>query len=87
VHHDSRFEVPAYQPEQPAIFNASCQPFHQNVMVDPIEKLLQINVHNPSFPGLDELTRLVNRLMSASPRSETVAVFGELRIESWLQNL
>src|SRR5262249_45073373 len=50
------------------------------------EKLLQVYVHHPSASPLDVLLRCPHRIVRASPRAETVAVLGEGRVESRLQD-
>ena len=51
------------------------------------EKFLQVEIHHPAVSFGNVLLRLMHRLLSATPRSETVAVFGERRVPALLQNL
>jgi retron-type reverse transcriptase len=44
-------------------------------VVHSIEKLLQVEIHQPAVSFGDVLLRLVYRLLSTPPRSKTVAVF------------
>src|SRR3984893_14933380 len=60
---------------------------HQSVVVDPIEELLQIQIHHPAIAFGDVLLRLFHRLMRRPPRTKPVAVFGKRPVPSALQNL
>ena len=47
---------------------------HQHVMVDSVEKLLEVDVNHNPLPFLDVPLRLAHRIVCVAPRSETVAV-------------
>src|ERR1700674_3925894 len=60
---------------------------HQLVVVDPIKELFQIEIHHPTAAfGYIPLS-LRPRLMRRTSGSESVTVFGKLRIPPALQNL
>jgi hypothetical protein len=54
---------------------------------DPIKELLQIEIYHPALACGDVLLRLGHRLMCRAFRTKPVAVFGECRVPSALQNL
>ena len=60
---------------------------HQFVVIDSIEKLLQIEIDAPAATFGDVLLRLCHRLMSRPSRPEPVAVFGKRPVPPPLQNL
>src|SRR5215472_2680393 len=60
---------------------------HKAVVIHSIEKFFQIEVYHPAVPFGDIPLRLVHRLLRTTPRSKTVAVFGERRVPALLQNL
>src|SRR5262249_51706332 len=63
------------------------QPSHQYVVVDPVEKLLQVYVHHPAATFLDVLPRRSHGIVRAAPRPKAIAVLGKRRIESRLEHL
>ena len=46
---------------------------HQDVVVDPVEELLQVDIHHDAVPGRDVRLRPRHRLMRRAPRPEAVA--------------
>ena len=85
--HDSRRKIPPDQPQHGFVVEALGKAIHQNIMIDPVEKLLQINIYN-HFPAFLHVTLgLQHGVVRASARSEAVAVFRERRINQRLQNL
>ena len=56
-------------------------------MIDSIEKFFQIEVDHPSVALRDILLRLSHSVMRRTTRSEPIAVLGECRVPSPLQNL
>src|SRR5215472_7547152 len=52
-----------------------------------IQELFEVEVYHPVVPFGDILLRFAHRLLCATPRSETVAVFGECWVPALLQNL
>ncbi len=86
LHHARREERP-HQLEHPLVGDPSRYRCHQLVVVDPIEKLLQIEIHHPAASFGHVLLGLGDRLMRRTPGPEPVTVFRELRVPSALQNL
>src|SRR5262249_6223583 len=62
-------------------------PCHQPVLVDPVEELFQVNVHDPVVAFSDKCLCLGHSLMGGSARSKPVAVLGERRVPAFLQDL
>jgi hypothetical protein len=60
---------------------------HQFVVIDSIEKLLQVEINHPAVAFRDVLLCLGHCLMRGSSRSKAVAVIGERRVPLLLQNL
>lgn len=85
--HDPRIQVGAYQPDNPCVIHALAQAVYQDVMVDPIEELLQVHVHHDTATGLHSPLGGQDRILRSAPRSETVAVLTEGRIKQRLQHL
>ena len=46
---------------------------HQEVVVDPVEELLQVNIHHPCVAGLHILLSLLHGLMGTAPGPKPVA--------------
>jgi site-specific DNA recombinase len=85
--HHSGLQKRSDQLEHSLVGHALGHRRYQTVVIDSIEKFLQIEIHHPAVPFGDILLRLVHRLLRTAPRSETVAVFGECRVPALLQNL
>ena len=73
--------------QQAFVANAPRQTSHQDVVVDPVEKLFQVEVHDDLAPVGDVGLGLGERLMGAPPRAEAEARRRECRIENRLQDL
>ncbi|MNE75516.1 hypothetical protein D3C80_1716840 [compost metagenome] len=56
-------------------------------MVDAIEELLQIDVHQDVPPRVNVLLRRQYRLVSAATGTKTIAMIAESRVQQRLQNL
>jgi len=56
-------------------------------VIDPIKEFLKIQVYHPAMTCGDVLLRFGYRLMRRAFRPEPMAVFGESRVPSALQNL
>ena len=63
------------------------QPVHQDVVVDPVEELLQVHVHHDPPPRLHVRLRGQHRVVRTPPRPEAVAVLAEGGVENRLQHL
>src|SRR5229473_3564827 len=73
--------------QQPLVLDPFGNLAHQFVMIDSIEEFFQIEVDHPSVALRDVLLRLSHGVMRRPTRSEPIAVLGERRIPSPLQNL
>jgi len=81
VDHDAGLQVATDEPQHPLVRDSLGQPSHCHIVVDPVEKFLEIEINHYSFPFLDVPLCRAHRLMCAASRSETVAVLREGRIE------
>ena len=50
---------------------------HQDVVVDPVEEFLQVDVHHNAVPGRDIRLRPLHRLMCRALRPKAEALLGE----------
>src|SRR4051794_16921799 len=55
--HHSGLQKSTNQLQQPLVAHPFCNLCHQSVMVDPVEELLQIQIHHPAVTGGDVLLR------------------------------
>jgi hypothetical protein len=83
----ARLEVAADQPQHPTIRYPSGQPSHQDVVVDPVEELLQIDVHHKAAAFLHRGLRAKHGVVRTPSGPEAVACIREGRIEQRLQDL
>src|SRR6202040_1371090 len=86
LHHPGIEECPD-ELQQPLVLDALGDLAHQFVVIDSIEEFFQIEVDHPSVALRDVLLRLSHGMMRRPTRSEPIAVLGERRIPSPLQNL
>ena len=86
LHHPGVKERPDELP-QPLVFDPFGDLPHQFVVIDSIEKFLQIKIHAPAVACGDILLRLCPCLMSRPPRPEPIAVIGKRPVPPPLQNL
>jgi hypothetical protein len=63
------------------------QTAHQEVMIHSVEKLFDVEVHDPPITARKMSLRGGDRLMCRPPRPKPVAVVGECRVEDGLQHL
>jgi len=87
VVHDASVEVAPNQPQHGLVVDPLRQSILEHVVIDPIEELLQINIHHHPPARLHMTLRLQPRIVRLATRSETVVVHGEARINQWLQDL
>ena len=85
--HHPRLQVPADQPKDTFVFNPARQPRHENVMVDPVEELLQIHVYDPAIPGGDMLPSPFDRVVGTTAQTEAKTVVRESHVVPGLQGL
>src|SRR5437667_1873457 len=86
LHHPSIQECPD-EFQQPFVLDSFCDLPHQFVVVDSIEKFLQIEINHPAVTCGNVFLCLGHCLMRGSSRSKTVAVVRERRVPLPLQNL
>src|SRR5260370_19559012 len=86
LHHPSIQECPD-ELQQPLVLDSFCDLTHQFVVIDSIEKFLQIEINHPAVTRGNVLLCLGHCLMRRSSRSKTVAVVGKRRVPLPLQNL
>src|SRR4030095_234478 len=86
LHHPSIQECPD-EFQQPLVLDPFGDLTHQFVVIDSIEKFLQIKINAPAVTFGDILLRLCHRLMSRPSRPEPVAVIGKRPVPPPLQNL
>src|SRR5271165_6906182 len=86
LHHPS-IEECSDEFQQPLVLDALGDLPHQFVVIDPIEKFLQINVNHPAVACHDVLLRLGHGLMGRPSWPEPIAVSGKRRVPLPLQNL
>src|SRR5437016_3075723 len=86
LHHPSIQQCPD-EFQQPFVLDSFCDLPHQFVVIDSIEKLLQVEINHPAVAFCDVLLCLGHCLMRGSSRSKAVAVIGERRVPLLLQNL
>ncbi|HTY83810.1 MAG TPA: recombinase family protein [Silvibacterium sp.] len=87
VLHHARGEERSNQLEHPLVRNPPRYGCHQLVVVDPVEKLFQIQINHPAAACGDVLLRLGYRLMCRASGPEPVTVFGKPRVPPALQDL
>ena len=87
VAHDPAVQVRPYQPDDSGVRDALPKAVNEDVVVDPVEELLQINVYHDSSAGLHVRLGGQNRFVRPSSGTETVAVPAECRIKDRLQHL
>src|SRR5882762_348260 len=73
--------------EHPFIRHPRCDARHQAVMIDPVEKFLEIKVNHDAVARGNVSLRLGHRLMGGASRSEAVTVLGKRRVPLLLENL
>jgi site-specific DNA recombinase len=86
LHHPGIQECPD-ELQQPFIFDPFGYLPHQFVVINSIEKFLQIKINHPAVTFGDILLRLCHRLMSRPSRPKTIAVIGKRPVPPPLQNL
>src|SRR5439155_14319190 len=82
----ARVEVAADQPQHPTVRDPSGQPSHQEVVVDPVEELLQVDVHNKAPTFLHIGLRATYRVVRTPSGPEAEARIREGRVEQRLQD-
>ncbi|MCY1544708.1 hypothetical protein D9M68_806080 [compost metagenome] len=75
------------QAQDASVGYLSAQSGDQQVMVDAIEELLQIDVHQDGPPRVNVSLRCQYRLVGAATGTKSVAMITEPWVQQWLQNL
>ena len=81
VLHDSRVQITPYQLQETFVLNLPRHPADQHIVIDLVEKFLQVQVHDPTMALRDVFTCLPNGLQRATSRTESIAVVGKTRVE------
>jgi hypothetical protein len=84
VRHHPCFEKTADDPQQPRVGHELREHSHEDVVVHSIEKLFEIDIDDPVSTGQDVLLSLADGVMRSASWTETMAVFGKLRIQQRL---
>jgi hypothetical protein len=87
IAHDPAVQVRPDQPDHSGVADALVQPVNQNVVVDPVEELLQVHVHHNPPTGLHVRLRGKHRILRTPTRPEAVAVLAEAGVQNRLQYL
>ena len=85
--HDARFQVAPDQLERPLVVHPSCDPRHQSVVLNAIEKRVEIKIDAPRRVISDELACPLDSLMLRAPRPKAEAMGMELRVEHRREHL
>ena len=85
--HDTRFQVAPDQPKHPLVMNPPCDPRHQSVVLNPIEKRIEIKINAPRRAINDEPACPLDSMMLRAPRPKAEAMGMELRIEDRRKHL
>jgi hypothetical protein len=80
-------EEGADQTDNTGVRDFLAQTVDQEVVVHPVEELLQVHIDHDPPPGLHERLRRQDGIVRASARTEAVAVLAEDRIKDRLQHL
>src|ERR1022692_1345710 len=75
------------QSQQPLIADPFGNLREQSVVIDPVEKFLEIQIHHPAVAFGLILLRLFHRLMCRSLGRTPIAVFGESSYQAPLQHM
>ena len=85
--HDARFQVAPDQLEHLLVMHPSCDPGHQNVVLNAIEERVEIKIDAPHRAIGDELACPLDSLMLRAPRPKAEAMGMELRVEDGREHL
>ena len=87
VLHHARIEECSRDAQEPLVLHVSGQPRHQYVVTHPVEKLLQVHVHDKDASILHVLLRLFQCVMCSAARPEAEAAFRECRVQNRCEDL
>ena len=80
--HDARFQVAPDQLEHPLVMDPSCDPGHQSVVLNAIEKRVEIKIDAPRRVISDELACPLDSVMLRAPRPKAEA----MGMEQWVED-
>ena len=87
VSHDARFQVGPDQLEHLLVVDPSGDPGHQSVVLNAIEKRVEIKIDAPRRVISDELACPLDSVMLRAPRAKAEAMGMELRVEDGREHL
>src|SRR5947209_12135408 len=85
--HDTRFQIAPDQPQHPLVMHPPCDPGHQSVVLNSIEKRVEIKIDAPRRVISDELACPLDSLMLRAPRAKPEAMGMELWVEDGREHL
>jgi len=85
--HDARFQVTPDQPQHPLVMHPSCDPGHQYVVLNAIEKRIEIKINAPHRAIRDELACPLHSVMLRAPRPVAEAMGMKLGVEDGREHL
>jgi site-specific DNA recombinase len=69
----SCFQEAPDDPQQAFVFHSTCETAHQYIVINPVEELLQVDIHDDLSPLGHVLLRPLQRLVGAAAGPESVA--------------
>lgn len=84
--HEARLRVAPDQQEDPLVLHPPRRARHQDVVVDPVEELLEVRVHEPSVSGGHVPPRTSRRTVRPASRPQAEAPVRERGIEDGLED-
>ncbi|CAH1747837.1 protein of unknown function [Thauera humireducens] len=85
--HDPGHEVTTDQPQHGLVLDSPRQAFHQDVVIDPVEELLQIHIDHHPVTVLHVALCIEHRVVRTASRAKAIAMVRERRINPGLQDL
>jgi len=76
-----RLQIPAYETKEARILHLAGHASHKHIVIHPVKEFLQIHVHHPTTPPAHIVASSKNRLMGASPRTESITEVRKPRLE------
>ena len=77
--HDPALQISPDQSKHPLVLDPARHPRHQHVVVNPVEKLLQVDIDHPAASRLDVSPGGFHRLMRSPSGPKPVTMVGEVR--------
>ena len=88
IRHDAGLKIPSDQRQDSLISDPFRQSIHENVVVHPVEKPLQVHVDHNLVAFLHIITlRLLDRVMSTPARPKSITELRKCRVDQRLKNL